>query len=53
MGMTMMMCPDVEVNEAELMEIFELAENYTIHNDTLELNVARRAPLAVFAAVYF
>ena len=52
MGMTMMMCPDVDVNEAEFMEIFELADNYTIHNDTLELNVARRAPLAVFVAVY-
>ena len=53
MGMTMMMCPDVVVNESEFMEVFELADNYTIHNDTLELNVARRAPLAVFAAVYF
>ena len=53
MGMTMMMCPDVDVNESEFMEVFELADNYTIHNDTLELNVAKRAPLAVFVAVYF
>ena len=52
MGITMMMCPDVDVNEAEFMEVFELADNYTIHNDTLSLNVARRAPLAQFAAVY-
>lgn len=52
MGLTMMMCPDVDVNESEFMEVFELADNYTIHNDTLELNVARRAPLAVFVAVY-
>ena len=53
MGITMMFCPDVDVNETEFMEVFELADNYTIHNDTLELNVAKRAPLAVFEAVYF
>ena len=52
-GITMMLCPDVDVNETEFMEVFELADNYTIHNDTLELNVAKRAPLAVFEAVYF
>ena len=53
MGLTMMMCPDVNVNESEYMEVFELADNYTIHNDTLELNVGKRAPLARFAAIYF
>lgn len=53
MGMTMMMCPDVDVNESEFMEVFELTDNYRIHNDTLDLNVARRAPLARFIAVYF
>ena len=52
MGITMMICPDVEVNEAEFMEVFELANNFTIHNDTLSLNVGRRAPLALFEAVY-
>ena len=52
MGITMMICPDVAVNESEFMEVFELTDNYTIHNDTLSLNVARRAPLAVFEAVY-
>lgn len=52
MGITMMMCPDLDLNESEYMEVFELTDNYTIHNDTLSLNVARRAPLAVFAAVY-
>ena len=30
MGMTMMMCPDVDVNEADFMEVFELADNYTM-----------------------
>ena len=48
----MMICPDVAVNESEFMEVFELADNYTIYNDTLSLNVGRRAPLAVFEAVY-
>ncbi|MGV8964485.1 MAG: hypothetical protein ACOH2V_14040 [Candidatus Saccharimonadaceae bacterium] len=32
--------------------LFNLADNYTIHNNTMELNVGRRAPLARFAAVY-
>ena len=48
----MMMCPDLDLDESEFMEVFELSDNYRIHNDTLELNVAKRAPLAVFAAVY-
>ncbi len=52
MGITMMICPDVAVNESEFMEVFELADNYTIYNDTLSLNIGRRAPLAVFEAVY-
>ena len=52
MGITMMMCPDLDLNESEFMEVFEMTDNYRIHNDTLELNVAKRAPLAVFVAVY-
>ena len=52
MAITMMMCPDVDVNESEFMEVFELTDNYTINNDVLSLNVGRRAPLAVFEAVY-
>ena len=52
MGVTMMLCPDLDLKESEFMEVFELTDNYTIHNDTLSLNVARRAPLAVFVAVY-
>lgn len=53
MGITMMLCPDLDLKESKFMEVFELADNYTFHNDTLELNVAKRAPLAVFVAVYF
>ena len=52
MAITMMACPDVAVNEADFLEVFELADNYTIVNDVLSLNVGRRAPLAVFEAVY-
>lgn len=49
---TMMACPDVDVNESEILEVFELTDNYTIKDDKLSLNIGRRAPLAVFEAVY-
>lgn len=51
-AVTMKMCPDVDVNESDFLEVFELADNYTIKDDVLTLNVGRRAPLAVFEAVY-
>ncbi|GGG13213.1 META domain-containing protein [Pontibacter amylolyticus] len=51
MAMTRMYCAGVE-KEDEFMKVFELADNYTLHGDTLMLNVGRRAPLAVFHAVY-
>lgn len=50
---TMKACPDVNVNESELFQVFELTDNYSINGDTLSLNVGRRAPLAIFEAVYF
>lgn len=50
---TMKACPDVSVNEAEFLKVFEQADNYSINGDELTLNVGRRAPLAVFEAVYF
>lgn len=53
MATTMMACPDVNFNESEFLKVFELADNYTITGDMLFLNVGRRAPLAVFEAVYF
>ncbi len=53
MATTMKACPDVDVNEGEFLKVFELADNYTLNADTLSLNVGRRAPLAVFHAVYF
>lgn len=51
-GTTLKTCPDVYLNESEFLEVFNLADNYTIQNDVLSLNVGRRAPLAVFEAVY-
>lgn len=53
MATTLKACPEMELNEADFFKVFELADNYTIVGDTLSLNVGRRAPLAVFQAVYF
>lgn len=53
MGSTMMACPDVDLKESDFLKIFEIVDNYTINGDVLSLNVGRRAPLAVFEAVYF
>lgn len=53
MATTMMACPDVDFNESEFLKIFELADNYRITGDRLELYIGRRAPLAIFEAVYF
>ncbi|WP_027126385.1 META domain-containing protein [Gelidibacter mesophilus] len=50
---TLKACPNVAINESEFLKVFELADNYTIVDDVLSLNVGRRAPLAVFEAVYF
>lgn len=52
-GITMKLCPDVDVDESKFLKVFELADNYSISGDQLMLNVGRRAPLAVFEAVYF
>src|SRR5690606_5081087 len=50
---TLKACPDVDFNESAFLKVFEIADNYTIVDDVLSLNVGRRAPLAVFEAVYF
>lgn len=52
MAIAMKSCPEVDVNETEFLKVFELADNYTIYKDVLSLNLGRRAPLAVFEAVY-
>lgn len=53
MAVTLKACPNVIVNESAFLKVFELADNYTINGDTLNLNVGKRAPLAIFEAVYF
>jgi len=53
MASTRMACPDTPVKEFDFLQVFELADNYTVNGNTLMLNVGRRAPLAVFEAVYF
>lgn len=45
---TLKACPDVNINESEFSEVFELADNYTIDGNKLSLNVGKRAPLAIF-----
>ncbi|QAA82042.1 META domain-containing protein [Aequorivita sp. H23M31] len=49
-GATKMMCPDEDFNENDFLEVFGLADNYTLRGNRLELNVGRRAPLAVFVS---
>ncbi|WP_051224314.1 META domain-containing protein [Flavobacterium tegetincola] len=51
MASTMMACTDHNFNESAFLEVFELADNYTISGTELSINVGRRAPLAVFEAV--
>lgn len=48
---TMKACDGV-VTEHTFLQVLDQADNYTIVNDELSLNVGRRAPLAVFKAVY-
>jgi heat shock protein HslJ len=51
MATTMMFCP--EISESDFLSIFDLTDNYTIEDDVLSLNMGKRAPLAVFEAIYF
>lgn len=53
MAVTMMVCPDIDLDERAFLKVFELADYFTIDGDTLILNTGQRAPLAVFEAVYF
>ncbi len=52
LAVTMMACPNL-TSEQKFLDVFQLVDNYTINGDTLYLNVGRRAPLAVFQAIYF
>ena len=39
-------------DESKLLKAINSTDNYTIKNNRLSLNVGKRAPLAVFEAVY-
>lgn len=47
---TMMACPEGEIKERDVLNVFNIANNYTLDGNTLSLNVGRRAPLAVFVS---
>ncbi|WP_405609963.1 META domain-containing protein [Polaribacter sp. Asnod1-A03] len=47
---TKMFCPNTD--ESEFLKALNSVDNYTIKDDVLSLNVGKRAPLAVFEAVY-
>tara|TARA_R110002049_G_scaffold285400_1_gene466276 strand:+ start:22899 stop:23684 length:786 start_codon:yes stop_codon:yes gene_type:complete len=46
---TMMACPDMET-EKQFTDILEKADNYALNGNTMTLNKAKMAPLAVFEA---
>ena len=48
---TMMICLDMET-ETKLLQVLEMADGYSVQNDTLLLYRARMAPLARFIIVY-
>jgi heat shock protein HslJ len=50
---TLRACINPTIRETEFMQVFEIANNYTFKDDTLILNIGKRAPLAVFEAIYF
>lgn len=54
-AVTMKMCSDIRMNEneSEFLQVFEIADHYTIKNDVLSLKAGKNEPLAVFEAVYF
>ena len=47
---TMKACDGV-TDEHTLLQVFDQADNYTLVDDDLSLNIGRRAPLAVFKSV--
>jgi heat shock protein HslJ len=50
MATTQMFCPNT--NEPAFLKALNLVDNYTIKEDILSLNIGKKAPLAVFEAVY-
>ncbi len=50
-AVTLRACDNLD-SEKTFLNALEQADNYTIRNDTLSLNKAKMAPLAIFEAVY-
>lgn len=49
LGTTLMACPESEMElESQVLELLNTADNFTIDNGKLMLNIGRRAPLATF-----
>ncbi|MFB9055484.1 copper resistance protein NlpE N-terminal domain-containing protein [Mariniflexile ostreae] len=47
---TMMSCPDMSIEKA-FMEVLNTTDNYSLNGNTMTLNKAKMAPLAVFEAI--
>jgi heat shock protein HslJ len=52
-GSTRRACPDVQLNEYEFLQVFNLADTFSLNGDTLVLSTEDRTQLAVFQAIYF
>lgn len=53
LAVTMKACPDVNVDETVFLKLFGVTDHYTIKGDTLCLKNEKKAPIAVFEAIYF
>ena len=53
LAVTLMICPDVDIDESAYLRVLSLIDNYTIKGDTLKLCVGKKNPMAIFEAVYF
>lgn len=52
-GMTLMACPDLDIDETDFINTLEAIDTYQINNETLQIKDNRGKVLAVFEAVYF
>jgi len=48
MASTKKYCPDLPVEEYGFLQVFEQTDNYLVNGNTLMLNAANNAPLAIF-----
>ena len=52
LGATKMYCPNMNT-ETQFLEVLNTVDNYSLNGDTMTLNKAKMAPLAVFEVAYF